>query len=69
MSDSREDGVRTAILVTCLIVMVVATVSAYAIGRSDMNAANHNRAIEAGVGRWSVDEKTGDTTFVYGPAP
>lgn len=26
------------------------------------------KAVEAGVGRWVVDEKTGDRRFEYGPA-
>jgi hypothetical protein len=31
-------------------------------------ATERQKAVDAGVGRWVVDETTGATTFVYGPS-
>jgi hypothetical protein len=52
-----------------VVFVLFATVSmfiGFAIGITTVTTDEHAKAIEAGVGRWVVDAKTGEKAFVYG---
>ena len=58
----NDDKAGCAMLVIFVAAMLVVSFLACDWGRS----IERERAVQAGVGRWTTDPKTGDTTFVYG---
>jgi hypothetical protein len=62
MGDDQGDG-----CVTVFFVVVMFTLGFYA-GYIGGTEAQHGAAVEAGVARYEVDPRTGETQFVYGRA-
>jgi hypothetical protein len=67
MSDSTK-GLAGLVLggVALLLALSMVGLIVFAHGVAYGEDRNRAEAIEANVGRWVIDEKTGDTTFVYG---
>jgi hypothetical protein len=59
--DGDAGGCALAVVIGALLLMLVAS-----IGHGIGVARERGAAVAAGVARWAVDPRSGETTFVYG---
>lgn len=59
-----SDGVLFSVLAALMFAVVIG--SGVSVGSAVATNQERQKAIEAGVGRWVVDARTGERQFVYG---
>lgn len=61
-----NDGPSHVQIAGTIVLVALFSIGSYGVGFQDARNRERQRAIEADVGRWKIDSKTGDKEFVYG---